>query len=517
MAQPQSRTSTNKSPIFRLRGQNDEFYPSSTLSPENTEILERVNITETGSIRRAFGSAKYNATQITESSVSKSVTGLWQQVYHNDTERNYETAGTKVYTDDGTTRTDITGSLTLTDSADARYRFAYTKDQVIATNGVDETWAASGTGNATALSGVPWTTCEDLVVAKNLLVALAPTVGGTKFPTRIQWCDINTATFELDITNWPSDSIYELYEGSDGILGGVEFRGRLFVVKEDGVYPMSIGVDNGFIEVFADDQLQPLRGEFTPVAKNSIVALPNFMFVIAEDGAYRINPDLTYDLVTDKIQETWNGLNKGRLQYAHSFVRQSDHQIRTLLSSSPNTTGHDRTLVYDYQTGDVWIEPISNTPNVMAEWSVSNVKYDIAGSTDGYVRQGNDSTKTDDDGTDITWRIRGAANDLGHPGASKTIVQLITYYKSKGGQQTITSIVYRDDGLEKNRSSVLTLGTMLDYNDGNQYNTGLNFGGGTTSQKGFFVNRGCDTVSPQWSGTEDFELIGYQVEYQITE
>jgi hypothetical protein len=517
MAQPQSRTSTNKSPIFRLRGQNDEFYPSGTLSPENTEILERVNITETGSIRRAFGSAKYNSTQITESSISKTVTGLYQQVYADGTERNFETAGTKVYTDTGTTRTDSTGSLSLTNLPDDRYRFAYAKDQVVATNGVDETWVASDSGAATALSGVPWTTCEDLVVAKNLLISLAPTVGGTKFPTRLQWCDINTSTFELDITNWPSDSIYELYEGSEVIIGGVEFRGRLFVVKADGVYPISIGVDNGFIEVFADDSLQPLRGEFTPVAKNSIVALPNFMFVVAEDGAYRINPDLTYDLVTQRIQETWNALNKGRLKFAHSFVRQSDHQVRTLLSSSTNSTGHDRILVYDYQTNDVWIEPLSNNISFVDEWSISNEKFDITGSTDGYVRKGNDSGQTSDDGTDISWRIRGAANDLGHPGVTKTIIQLITYYKSKGGQQTITSIVYRDDGLEKNRSTNLVLGTLLNYNAGQNFNTGLKYGGGTTSTKGFFVNRGCDTVSPQWGGTEDFELIGYQVEYQITE
>jgi hypothetical protein len=514
MPQPESRTKTVKSPIYRLRGQNDQFYPSPTLSPENTEILERVNITETGSLRRTFGSSKFNSSANTG---SKDVTALKQAIFANGQVRNIETAGTSVYTNDGTTRTAITGSLTLTDDADARFRSAFIKDSEVFSNASDEVFIVTNSGNATALSGVNFTTCQDVVVAKNLLIILAPTVGGVKQTTRIQWCDINTSTFELDITNWPTDSIYELYQGGNPIIGGVEFGGRLFVVKSDGIYPMRVTMDNGFIEVFADDERPPLRGEFTPIAKNSILSLPGFMFVIAQDGAYRINPDLTFDLVTEPIQETWNALSKSRLKFAHSWVRKNDHQIRTLLSSPNISVGHDKVLVYDYNTGDVWIEAAPQTSGVASSWTIVNEDFDMFGSIDGFTRKGNDDGQVDDDGEDIDWKIRGAANDLGYPGVTKNIVMLITYYKSKGGLQTIEHTIYRDDGLEKNRSGNLSLGTTLLYNIGNKHNSGLKYGGGTTAQRAFLVNRGCDTISPQWSGTQDFELIGYQVEFEITE
>lgn len=517
MAEPSVRTRTEKSPIYRLRGQNDTFYPNPNLSPENTEILQHCNITETGSVRRSFGSSKYNSTQITESSFAKAVTGLRQQIFSDGTTRQIVSAGTKVYDDDGSTRSDITGSLTLTADENARCRYGYAKDYVVVTDGVNETYKVTNTGNATALGGVTWTTCEDIVVANNLLVSLAPTEGGTKYPTRIRWCDVNPSTLELDIETWPVDSVYELYEGSEPIIGGVEFRGRLFVVKSDGIYPMFLGVVDGFIEVYADDQLQPLRGEFEPIAKNSILALPNFMFCVASDGAYRINPDLSYDLVTSDIQETWNSLSRSRLKYAVSHVRKREHQVVTYLSSASNSSGHDRVLVYDYETGDVWIEPAPQVTNYAKSWILSGEEFDATGSTDGYIRKGNDPAQSQFDGSDISWKIRGAANDLGYPGRTKTIVQLITYYKSKAGLQTINNIIYRDDGLLNNRSKNLILGVSLLYNTGKKYNSGLKYGGGTTAKAEHFVNRTCDTISPQWSGTQDFELIGYQVEFQITE
>jgi len=513
MAQPDARPGLIKSPIFKVRGETDVVYPDPNLDPQFTDTLKNINLTETGTAKKRNGNNEFNDTQITESTVAKALTGLRQQTFKNDSTLQFETAGTKLYTDDGTTRTDVTGALTLTDNAEARYRFAFAKDQVIGTNGVDETWVNTGSGASTALAGVLHTTCEDVVFHKNLIVVLNTTESGTVYPTRIRWCDIDTYTLQIDITSWPTDNLYEVYEGGAKILGGVDAFGKLMVVKGDGIYPVEVSVIDGFIEAVAD---APLRG-FEPVAKSSILVRQDFMIVVAKDGLYRINRDLTFELLTEDNQEDWNALNQGRIQYAHAFLRETDHQVRVLMSSASNSSGHDRTLVYDYQKGDVWFDTNGQSFNVGQSWRVLNVEYDIYGSVDGYVYQANDSSFTQDNGSDISWEINMVPNDLGAPGVNKRVVNVITLFRQQGGEQSIELVVERDQGRSPRISGNLSLGTSLKWDSGIKWGDGSKWPGGTNDDNTFLVNRYAETVSPKWTGTEPFELQGYQVEYEHVE
>jgi len=514
MAQPHSRRSLTKSPIFPVRGRSDYLYGDPRLDPTATEVMTNVNITERGTARKRKGYTNYNATQITESSVAKDVVGLRQQKFSDGTTINLEMAGTKVYTDDGTTRTDITGSLTLTDDLESRCRFEFIKDQVVVTNGTDETFVYNGSGNATALGGVLWTACGDVAVHKNLLFVMNTVEGGTRYPTRLRWCDINLTTYQLDITVWPTDQYYEVYDGGAPILGGVEAFNRLMIVKSDGIYPVSVGNEEGFIEAMAE---APLRGSFSPVAPNSIIARPEFLWVIAEDGAYVVRPDMSFELITKDIQEEWNNLNPTRLQYAHSWVREKDHQVRTLVSSASNTTGHDVILVWDWQTGDIFIDKPAKAMNFASSWRLSNLEYDMFGTTDGYVLKGNDVTAISDGGTDISWRIKMKPNDLGSPGRNKQIVLINTFVKTVGGSQTIEFICNRDQGRELSRTGNITIGTSLTWDGGVLWDSGEKWDGNQSDVIDFFVNRTAETIAPEWSGTEDFELQGYQVEYYIVD
>lgn len=504
-----------KSPIFRISGQKNYYYPDERLTPNVSEELSNMNLTERGSSRTNHGSAKYNSNQITESTVAKSVTGLHQQTYKDGTELEIEVAGTKVYTNDGTTRTDVTDTLTLTNSVDSRYRFAFLKDQVVATNGVDETWVKGGSGNASALSGVPWTTCEDLVTHRNLLFALGTTESGTKHPTRIRWNDIDTTTHEIDITSWPTGNRYAVFEDGAPIVGGVDAFGRLIVVKGDGLYPITVRVEQGFVEAFSDN---PLRGGFSPIAKSSIVTNPSFgIFLVAKDGAYVIRPDMSFELVTRDIQTDWNGLNQSRLVYAQSWIRETDHQVRTLMSSSSNTAGHDKVLVYDWETGDVWFDTPNDARGFSASFRQSNVEYDYVGTTDGYTLQANDPAQAQDNGTDITWTLRPTPNDLQQPGVDKEIGNIITYYIDKPGSDSITFNLYRNERRLPKRTGTLSIGTSQTYDSGLTYDSGVTFGGDVPQNIPFFVNRFSETVQPEWTGTADMEIVGYQVEYRTAE
>ena len=504
-----------KSPIFPIRGVSNYRYPDQRLTPDRTELLSNINLTERGSARVRFGSSKYNSAQITEGGSAKSVNGLIQQDFKGGTTLQIETAGTKIYTDDGSTRSDVTGSVSVSDGADKRNRFAFIKDKVVATNGTNPTWTKAASGSAAALGGTLWTTCQDVVVHQNLLFVLNTTESGTAYPTRIRWCDVDVTTFEIDITTWPVGNRYAVFEDGAPIVGGVDAFGRLMVIKKDGIYPISVGVEHGFIEAHADN---PLRGGFTPVSKNSIIYHPSFgIFLIAIDGAYIVRPDLSFELVTRDIQFDWNTLNPSRLKYSHSWIRENDHQVRTLLSTATNSTGHDRVLVFDYETGDVWFDTPADSQNYATSFRVSDSEFDFVGTYDGYVLKSNDSGQGQDNGSDIIWTIRGIPNDLGSPGVDKEIGNLVTYYIDKSTAATVSLSVIRNEKRLPTRLGSMDVGSTLFYNLGNGYNTGLIYGGNISQNKTFFVNRFAETIQPEWTGTRDFEPTGYQVEYREVE
>ena len=511
------------SPITEIRGQNNFYYPDRRLKVENAELLKNINLTERGTARRRFGYGLYHTSQITEASNAMPIVGLAQATYLDGTVRNVEVAGTKIYTNDGTTRADITGTLSLAGGVDQRCRFAFIKDTLFGTNDLDETWKVTSSGNATdmtASANVPWTSCRDLKMHKNLLVVMNTVEGGTRFPTRIRWPDTTQGSLGIDVTNYPLDNKVEIEEGGPPIIGGGnignESDGFFGVVKADGIHLIEFMLDEGFIEAIPRRQL---TGTFNPIAKCGILHNPNFgMWVIARDGAYVIRPDLSFELVTQGIQAEWNLLDKGELKNAVSFVRQSDHQVRTLLSSTSNNNRHDKILVWDWEYGDVWFDEPGNELNFADSWILSNTEYDMFGSNDGYLHKANDATKTTDNGIDIDWRITMSPNDLGMAGIDKIIHGVVTHFVAVTGVQTIEFTAFLNEGRIQSRTENLSLGSSLKWNDGTKWNSvGAAWPGEKTSLSRAFVNRVSQTVAPQWDGDDDFECKGYQVIFSETE
>jgi len=516
---PDVEPSLQKSPIFRVRGQTNMLYPNVDLNPENTETLSNINLTERGTAKVRDGYAKYNTTQITESSVAKDVTGIAQLPFKAGTEL-VLFAGTVFNEETGGTRTARTGSLSLTDNAELRWRIVFFQDSMIATNGTDETVRWTGSGNATDLTSsanIPFTVVKDIVPHRNLLVFLRPTVSGTDHTTRVMWCDLNLRQYTADITNVPTDSFAEVYDQGAPIVGGVDFNDTLYIFKEDGFYPCRISYDTGFFEL---DILGAIRG-FEPIAVNSLVTRvgsPSFLWVVARDGAYVVNPaDNSFTLITRELQNDWLNLAQDRLQYAVSWIRQKDHQVRTLLSSAPNSTGHDRVLVWDWETGDAWFDTPKDQINYAASAIISNKEYDFLGSSDGFIHQGNDEDQAQDNDVSFDWDIQHVPTDLGFPGIEKNIINAVTYYRAQTGQQTIQFAVNRDQGRSTKVSTNLTLGTSQKWDTGLKWDSGLTWPGGTNAKQSVFVNRMAETVAAQWSGDQGAEIQAVQYEFVVAE
>lgn len=138
-----------------------------------------MNLSERGS-----ADARNGYTTWTTSSTGAYITGLTQNTWKAHGLQQVIVTPTKVFTDNGSTQKELTGSLSLTAGGnDDRYRFAFLKDTLIACNGKDEIWTWNGnfsSGTAAAamtFDSVTIQTCEDLIEHRGFFLHLAPRKG----------------------------------------------------------------------------------------------------------------------------------------------------------------------------------------------------------------------------------------------------------------------------------------------------------------------------------------------------
>ena len=508
-----SQGESQTTPLFAIRGQMARWrYPDAykRLTPEHCRKMRDMNLSERGTADVRRGYEKYNSTQLAS---SEKVAGLNQFTYPTHGIQRLIVTPTKVYVDDGTTRQDITGSVTWSGGVDDRCRFVFLDRKTFINNGKNQilTWDgdASTPSNVAALTGMPWTFTKDIVSHRGLLVALRPTESSVDQITRIRWSDIDRTTNDSDTGVWIAQNRTEIYEGGAPIVGGVDNWGRLWVMKEDGVYSGRVEVNFGRFEY---SYMNELRG-FEPIAPLSFVVRPEFIFGAAREGAFVIRPDDSIEWLTYDNQSEWRSLKQSRLQYAVAWAREGDHQIRMLCSSSDNSSGHDRIMVWDWESGDLWIDEPSNVMNYGTRSVISDVELDFFGTLDGFVHKGNAAGVLTDDGGEFEWEVDMSPNDLGAPNRRKNIIAVRTYIKQKTGGQSFTLSVELDQGKQPAITANLTGGTDQKYNTGLLYSAGLRYEGGTNQQLFIHINRIAEVLAPRWIGSDPIELVGYDVEW----
>jgi len=502
---------TTTSPIFRVRGQRSRwFYPDQRLTPEHCEVMRNIDLSERGVAHSRFGYGDY--TTQGQLSPSESVVGIKEVTYSSGTKKRVIVTPDRVYTDSGTARTNITGSA-LTGTDNDRVQFAFLKDQLLINNAHDQIRVWNGTGNTADLAAssgsLPWTKAKGIYEHKNLLIAFGTTEGGNYKPTRIRWCDISRQTYEVDINTWPDNNRYEIYDGGTAIVGAADNWGTSLIFKEDGLYPGEIFYDQlGFFDYRL---ASPIRG-FSPMAKHSIIARPEFVCGIAQEGIFVIRPDLSFEIANLDDNTDFFKLNQEQLKNCVAYVREREHQVRFLVSDS--TSGFNKIVVWDWETGDTWIDLPSDTLNFAARIiDDNNVERDLLGTLDGDLYEANNAQFDTDAGKGFTWRIKMAPNDLGAPGKSKHILNVRTLYRKRAGQQTITFRANFDEGRSSSYTETLTVGSGIKYNEGNKYNDGLKWPGAGALRADVFVNRVCETIAPEWTSADPASIEGYVVEY----
>jgi hypothetical protein len=501
-------------PMFRVNGQKSRWrYPDPRMNPEDSILLTNVNLTERGTAQTRFGYTTFAATALAG---AEPVVGFKQVNFPAHGLQQLVISPTKVYTDNGTTRKDIS-NVTFTGTINDYAQIVHLQNKAVINNGVDqiELWAGdftSGTATVT-LTGMPWSQADIIVGHRGALFVLATTESAVRHPTRIRWSDINRSTFEIDLTVWPTNNRTEIYEGGPPIVGAVDAWDKLWIFTESGVHTGQLVNDVGRLEFDFQDHFPG----FSPIGRHSFVARPEFVFGASREGAFVFRRDGSFEIITENISDEWRTLNLGRLQYAQARIREKDHQVRLRVSSAANTVGHDKELVWDWVTGDVWFDTLTTVMNYCERVIVSNAELDFLGSAVGDLFKGNISTQFTDNGTQFPWRIKMQANDLGAPGKTKDIQFIRTYIRSKPSNQSIALSVQMDQGQAISRTTTLTGGSALVYNDGSLYNAALDYPGGTNERLDFWVNRQAKTFAPEWSGIDPVDIGGYDVVYRIIE
>ena len=509
---------TQTTRVFQVRGQMAQWrYPDAfqRLTPEYARKIRNMNLSERGSADVRRGYAPFNITQLTG---GVPVVGLYQKTFPAHGSQIIVCGTDAVYTDNGTTRKDITNGVAWSPTADQRVQFAYLDRKVFMNNGDDQivTWDGdfdSPSGMA-ALTGMPWTKARAMVPHKGMLVVLRPTEGGVDQTTMIRWNDINRQTQESDTGTWIQTNRTEIYEGGEPIIGGVNNWGRLWVFKEDGAYSGRLTTQLGRFEYEFMDELHG----FEPIATLGLVVRPEFIFGVAREGAFVIRPDLSFEIVTTDNQSAWRDLVlSGRLEHSVAWIRSKDKQVRLLCSSKDNAANHDTVMVWDWNNNATWFDEPEDVMNYAAPVTVSNEELDFYGTPDGYLHKGNGVDVTSDNGTEINWDVDMSPNDIGFPNVRKMIIAIRVYIKQRVGTQIFNTWVELDQGKQASVTAQLQGGITQQYNTGLQYNSGLLYEGGTNQQLYVFVNRVAELVAPRMFGSDPIELIGYDVEWMPLE
>ena len=521
------------SPIFRIKGQRSRwFYPDERLTPEHCEKMRNIDISERGVAHSRYGYEPYTEKTLAESGTSNysdySITGLKSVTYADGNNRrivigstsaNPGAGTTKMWEDqgNGATITELTGSTNLSAGNDVRFQFEFLKDK---------TW------------------CKGVFAHQNLLLVYGTTEGGTYFPTRLRYCDADRNSGVLDTNKWTALHRTEVYDGGTAIIGAVDAWGQALVFKEDGLYPGAIVYDN--LGHFSYQQGKPIKG-FSPTGRDSIAGRPEFVCGLAKEGIFVVTPDMQYQIVNSDDITTFFDLNSYRLDKAQVMIREADHQVRWYVSStgtvldpkvaasnvplrSSGAAGFDMILVWDWETGDTWLDTPSHLLNCISsfvgtdgkqkDWigAMNNIEKGPSGNINGgnafgRIYTGNQPSVNEDNGIPYSWEIKMSPNDLGLPGRSKHILNVRTLYRKRSGQQKLTFNASINEGRESAYTEEVQLGTGIAWGQGTSYNQGKKWPGTGALRADVFVNRVCETIAPEWSSSSPASIEGYIVEY----
>lgn len=249
-------------------------------------------------------------------------------------------AGSKLkYTSDGSTWTDLSGALTVTDGQDVLPRWANwhdgTRGNIIWTDDVAN--PAYWDGNAASFTALALTKARDIATFKDHVFAINTSDG----PTSIRYSDYQ------DITTWPSESLFDCDRDSVGMALARHNEETLLAFHESSVHKINFnyGASGALASFFTNQPLDMSRG---CAAKASVVPYKGYTYFASEDGFYAIgstNGPARY--ISRALEGLWSELNQARRPYIVGFPRGEPWDEVVWLASLGSSSTHNIALVYN--------------------------------------------------------------------------------------------------------------------------------------------------------------------------
>ncbi len=248
------------------------------------------------------------------------VTPYYVTSYQTATKKYIVHAGTAaVYVDDGTTRTNITGTAP-TGGVDDRWTGGTLNGVFTLNNGVDVPMYWAGTGTLASVGG--WDTnwrCKAFRPFKNFLVALNVTKTGTNYPYMVKWSTTLdpgaiTAAGDWDITNPAKDAgEVDLSETPDVIIDCLPLGDNNIIYKERSMYAMTyVGAPYIF-------RFQRLPGESGILAAGCVANTP-LGHVVLTAGDVVVNNGTGVQSIANGVIRDYIFKNISSLYYKRAFV-----------------------------------------------------------------------------------------------------------------------------------------------------------------------------------------------------
>lgn len=249
-----------------------------------------------------------------------SITPYFIQPYTTSTARFWVYAGlTAVYADDGTTRTDITGTAP-TGAIDDKWTGGVLNGVLVLNNGKDlpTFWGGDTALNLATLTGwnAAWK-AESIRPFKNFIIALGITKTTTKYPHMVKWSDIavpGAIPTSWDETNPALDAgENDLAETSDILVDCLPLGDANIIYKERSMYAMTyVGAPYIF-------RFQRLPGDSGMLAKGCGVATP-VGHVVLTAGDVVVNTGQGAQSISNGIIRDYIFKNISTQYYKRSFV-----------------------------------------------------------------------------------------------------------------------------------------------------------------------------------------------------
>lgn len=354
-------------------------------------------------------------------------------------------AGTKVYKSAlDAAPSDITGAVSLTSHQNYLCTFETFSDVLIGVNGVDAPFKWTGSGNAAALGGSPPTAGTMVAKWNRLFLAALSSARRT-----IRFSDLGTHE------TWTASNTVRALVGDAS--GAVEGRDWILQLSHlgDSIF---VGLANSIGRVFATgDSTTPFRyqqiAEFGVAGSWSYVPVEDHGYFLSTQGVHRVSQSdvilgLESSLISKRrLRETWNSINRARLQYSTGrLVQLAEGNLVVLWTlTSAGSTTHDMVLLMDITDG-----PGKERFAVWNGWDVnflatylnnSSLRQQLAfGTSDGFVVQGD--TDTSDDGAAYTTEAATRWEDFGLPAVRKALRDIYVEASQSGSHNLTIETIF---------------------------------------------------------------------------